>query len=309
MLAVKNSKPVRPEILNLPRYGWHDFTSFLKAYDEVTSVIATAADLEDVAYDYLKRAAGVGAIYLEFMLSPPDLIRSGVAFHDQLSALSSARDKALETHGIDCRLIATAVRHLGPEAALTAARIAVDRRHDILVGFGLTGDERQFEPGDFSEAFRIARAEGLFATAHAGEHRGPDSIIEAIELLGLSRVGHGVRAIESQSVLRQLSNERFPLEVCLTSNMALNLYPTLREHPISILHASGCVVTLGTDDPSFFDTDIAREYQTASDAIGSEALHRQATEWSIASAFCDDVTKKRLLLNWRKRTDDAGWKK
>lgn len=244
-------------------YGWHDFTSFLQAYDHIASVIATAQDLEEVAYDYLSRSAQLGTTYVEFMLSPPDLMRVGVAFDEQLAALSAARERALELHGIDCRMIATAVRHLGPAAATQAARLAVGRQHDILVGFGLTGDERMFSVGDFREAFSIARSEGLHATAHAGEHLGPDTIIEAIEVLGLERVGHGIRAVESEGVMRQLASAKVPLEVCLTSNLALNLYPSIGKHPVGRLAAAGCAIVLGTDDPSFFSTDIEKEYSLA----------------------------------------------
>ncbi|MQT11184.1 adenosine deaminase [Segnochrobactrum spirostomi] len=263
-------------------YGWHDFTSFLSAYDHIASLIVTTRDLEEVAYDYLARSAQLGATYVEFMLSPPDLMRVGVAFDDQLAALSSARDRALEEYGIDCRMIATAVRHLGPASAIQAATIAASRRDDILVGFGLTGDERMFVASEFKEAFRIARSEDLRATAHAGEHLGPDTIIDAIEVLGLERVGHGIRAVESESVTRQLASAKVPLEVCLTSNLALNLYPSIDEHPVSQLAAAGCVVVLGTDDPAFFSTDIEQEYRLAAN-VG--LLAGDITEQAKAASF------------------------
>ncbi|MGU3400463.1 adenosine deaminase [Brucellaceae bacterium D45D] len=270
-LAKRNSMNLDAARLAAKGFGWQDFTSFLQAYDHIASVIVTAQDLEEVAYDYLSRSAQLGTTYVEFMLSPPDLMRAGVAFEDQLAALSAARHRALEAHGIDCRMIATAVRHLGPTAAIEAARVAVSRRDNIVVGFGLTGDERLFAASDFEEAFRIARSEGLRATAHAGEHLGPDTIIEAIEVLGLERVGHGIRAVESESVTRQLASEKVPLELCLTSNLALNLYPSISKHPIGRLAAAGCVIVLGTDDPSFFSTDIAAEYKLAA-KVGLSAL-------------------------------------
>ncbi len=262
-LAERNSISLDETLWAAKGYGWHDFTSFLRAYDHIASVIVTAQDLEEVTYDYLSRTAQFGTTYVEFMLSPPDLMRVGVAFDDQLAALSAARDRALEVYGIDCRMIATAVRHLGPMSAIHAATIAASRRDDILVGFGLTGDERMFAASDFKEAFRIARSEGLRVTAHAGEHLGPETIIEAIEVLDLERVGHGIRAVESEAVTRQLASAKVPLEVCLTSNLALNLYPSISEHPVGRLAAAGCVVVLGTDDPSFFSTDIETEYKLA----------------------------------------------
>jgi len=294
-IALRNSRPLAQARLESVGYGWRDFSSFLQAYDEVTSVIACAADLEEVAFAYLASAASCGARYVEFMLSPPDLMRVGVAFEDQLSALSDARARAFEVHGIDCRMIATAVRHLGPEAALSAARIAVDRKHEILVGFGLTGDERQFPIAAFEEPFRIARVEGLLATAHAGEHLGPETIIEAIEVLGLSRVGHGVRAIEAPAVVKQLAEAQLPLEICLSSNVALGLYPSIQNHPLRALYDAGCVVTLGTDDPAFFATDIANEYMLAKKILPDVSAIQSIEDWSIRYSFCDDNTKATLL--------------
>lgn len=290
-LAARNCVRVPPETLRARGYGWSDFTSFLRAYDRVTSVIVTARDLEEVTYEYLRSSASTGATYVEFMLSPPDLLRTGVPFEDQLSALSAARDQALELHGIDCRMIATAVRHLGPGAALNAARVAVARRNEILVGFGLTGDERKFAVDEFVEAFRIARSEGLLATAHAGEHLGAETVVEAIEKLGLTRVGHGVRAAESEAVLRQLADNRIPLEVCLSSNLSLGLYNSLADHPIRKLREAGCLIVLGTDDPPFFETDIAGEYEKANEALGLREAGRAITDDAIGAAFCDDATK------------------
>ncbi|MBR0652078.1 hypothetical protein GXW78_20645 [Roseomonas terrae] len=192
------------------------------------------------------------------------------------------------------RLITTAVRHLGPAAAVKAARMATSIQSGMLVGFGLTGDEHQHEVSEFAEAFQIARSEGLRATAHAGEHRPADTIIEAIELLGLDRVGHGIRAVESPHVLRQLAEARMPLEVCLGSNLALGLYRSVADHPVGRLADAGCTIVLGTDDPGFFGTDLAREHALAVEAdpgLGIETVSSNA----IAAAFCVDRTKDVLV--------------
>ncbi len=293
-LSIRNSIAIPTKVLAAPGYGWNDFSSFLTAYDNVTAVISTARDLEEVTYEYLKTSAACGTIYVEFMLSPPDLIRRGIAFDDQLQAIQSAADRAREESGIECRLIATAVRHLGPEAANNAAKIAVSRRTDILAGFGLTGDERCFDVKDFTESFRIARSEGLRTTAHSGEHLGPDTILEAVERLGLDRVGHGVRAIESPSVVRQLAEAAIALEICLTSNLALGLYASIDDHPLRQLASAGCVTVLGTDDPAFFGTNPAIEYARAKDALRDDFSTAEVSSRAITSAFCDDVTKKNL---------------
>ncbi|WP_418336558.1 hypothetical protein [Rhizobium gallicum] len=112
------------------------------------------------------------------------------------------------------------------------------------------------------------------------------------EKLGLSRVGHGVRAVESEAVLRQLADTRIPLEVCLSSNLALGLYHSLADHPIRRVREAGCLITLGTDDPPFFETDIAGEYSKAIEALRETG--RAITYDAIGAAFCDDATKARL---------------
>lgn len=289
-LADRNAVSIPSAVLAQARYGWYDFASFLKTYDLITSVVRSAADLEFVTSSYLQRCAAVGGGYVEFMLSPPDLARTGIPFPEQLKALGAAADRAAEEWGIHSRLIATAVRHLGPQAAVAAAHMATSIRSDMIVGFGLTGDEHQHEVGKFAEAFRIARSEGLRTTAHAGEHRPAETVLEAIETLGLDRVGHGIRAIESPDVTRQLAEARMPLEVCLRSNLALGLYPSIAEHPIGRLSDADCTIVLGTDDPGFFDTDLAEEYDLAFRAHPSLRIEKISSN-AIAAAFCGEPTK------------------
>lgn len=292
-LAERNGVDIPYAARTPRRYGWRDFESFLRAYDLVTSVVRSAADLEEVACSYLRRCAAIGGAYVEFMLSPPDLARTGVPFQDQLRALQSAAERAAEEWSIHSRLVATAVRHLGPEAAVQAARIATSVRTDILVGFGLTGNENAHTASEFTEAFHIARSEGLRTTAHAGEHRPAETIIEALDALQLNRVGHGVRAIESPDVTRQLAGAQIPLEICLGSNLALGLYPSMAEHPIRGLADAGCTIVLGTDDPGFFDTDLGREYDRA-EQMGPPLTRDAISAAAIKAAFCDHKTKAHL---------------
>ncbi len=295
-MAARHQILLPESLLRVPGYGWHDFTSFLRAYDQVTSVVQTARDLEEVVYEYLSAAAAANTIYVEFMLSPPDLLRIGVAYTDQLAAIQAASDRARDESGIECRLIATAVRHLGPRAAVEAARVAVAGATSLVVGFGLTGDERQFRVQEFEEAFLIARSEGLKVTAHAGEHLAADIIVQAVECLQLDRVGHGIRAAESPSIMRQLAGSRIPLEVCLSSNLALGLYSSIDEHPIASLAAAGCSIVLGTDDPAFFGTSPHREYELAGIALPCGPSSAKITEQAIDAAFCPEATKAQLRL-------------
>lgn len=293
-LARRNGVGSLDGLLDSPGYGWTDFKSFLHAYDRVASVVVTAADVEEISYDYLCAAAADGTGYLEFMLSTPHENRGGPPYADQIAAIDAAADRAFEETGIECRVIATAVRHLGQAAAIEAARTAVAIRSPRLVGFGLTGDEKPYELQLFQDAFAIARAEGLKTTAHAGEHLGAGTILEAVELLCLDRVGHGVSAAKSPAVMRQLAAMGTPLEVCISSNLGLGVFPDLTSHPIGVLADAGCIVTLGTDDPAFFGTSISQEYAYARNVSSAALATTRISKNAIDAAFCDGETKAKL---------------
>lgn len=294
-LAERNDMRLPERLLTTPGYGWTDFSSFLTTYDSIAAVVTTASDLEEVTHEHLTSVAREGTGYVEFMLSPPHNGRGVIPFEDQLAAIDAAADRAFDEVGIECRVIATAVRHLGPEAATTSARIASRRSSRRLVGFGLTGDERRFNIAHFREAFAIARSEDLKTTAHAGEHLGAETVVEAIEVLQLDRVGHGVQAALVPEVAKNLAKIGIPLEVCVGSNIALGVFPGIEKHPVTTLFESGCEIVLGTDDPAFFDTSPAQEYALVAQicsALTKERISRAA----INAAFCDDDTKAQLHL-------------
>jgi adenosine deaminase len=292
-LAAKNGAKL-PRKLFRPdgAYRWSNFSEFLHVYNAIGSVIRSAADLEIIAEQYLLASARTGTIYVEFMLSPGHLASVGIPYEEQVVAVAAAADRAKASCGIECRLIATCVRHHGPQAAIDAAKLVAACPHPIVVGLGLTGDERRHEAREFKPAFDLARDAGLKLTAHAGEFRGADSVLDSLQHLQLDRIGHGVRSVESPSVLDQLCLRGIALEICLTSNVSLGLVANLDMHPFELLRGAGCVVTLGTDDPAYFETSAAREYFLAQQTFGLSARTlKEITYQAISAAFCDEVTK------------------
>ncbi|HMB48636.1 MAG TPA: adenosine deaminase, partial [Afifellaceae bacterium] len=200
--------------------------------------------------------------------------------------------------GIEGRFIPLAVRNLGPERAIAAARQTVLHARPEVTGFGLAGDERVHVPADFAPAFAIAREAGLSCTAHAGELAGAESVRQALDDLPVSRIGHGVRAVEDADLVRRLAEEEIVLEVCPGSNLALGLYPDLNAHPLKALMAAGVRVTLNSDDPAFFRTSLAGEYRACRDILRmSEADLAGFTQTALQAAFVDEPTRKRLLLD------------
>jgi len=297
LLADRNGLALPPDIFDEDHtmYCWSNFTEFLRTYDKVGSVIRNAADLEWIAERYLLESAKEGTLYVEFMLSPFHLMAAGIPYNDQLLAVSAASDRAREVSGIECRLIPTCVRHHGPEIAFEVAELVAKHRHPIVVGFGMTGDERQYNASDFVYAFRRAKDAGLKLTAHAGEFRGAESVEESVRRLQLNRVGHGVRSIENPRVIEMLQSSGAGLEVCISSNVALGLYSSAQEHPFEQLRKAGCLVTLATDDPAYFATSPQNEYLIAANAFSlSEVDCKQITLNAIDAAFCSDETKVHL---------------
>ena len=274
---------------------WRDFLDFLDTYDGATSVIRTGEDYRDIVYEYLVSCAAEGAIYVELTASADHAAGVGLSDEEHLAALAQGIDDARAETGIEGRIIMSAVRHRGPERALDVARRTVEAPHPYVTGFGMGGDEAGFPPGDFADAFAVAREAGLGLTVHAGEWGGPDSVRGGLAL-GVSRIGHGVRAIEDPDLVRELAERGTVLEVCPTSNVVLGLYASYAEHPLPALRAAGVPVTLGSDDPPYWDASIGGEYAVAAEQFGfGEEELREITRTALRAAFVEEEVRRRLL--------------
>jgi len=273
-------------------YDWTDFLSFLDAYDRVCGVLRQPRDFGDILYSYLERTAAEGAVYVEMFCSPERPKALGIPYVDWLGALVDAVDRASRDFGIEARLIAICIRHLGPERALELAQQVVAEPHPYVVALGMGGDEAKFRPADFAPAYRLAHENGLGCTIHAGEVKGPESVWAAIRDLPVSRIGHGVRSIEDPALVEELARRGIALEVCPGSNLALGLYPNRAAHPLHRLIDAGVRVTLSSDDPPFFHTTLGAEYDQA--AL-DEAQLRQITRTAIEVSFAEETLKARLL--------------
>lgn len=277
-------------------YVWSDFTSFLHAYDLASRLFRDEDDYALLAESYLADLASQGAIYSEFFISTDHAVAAGLTPEAYISGLAEGMRRAREATGIESRMIATGLRHEGPEGVERAARYIVANPHPLVTGFGMAGDERMHAPKDFSRAFDIARDAGLAITVHAGELSGAESVRGALDHLKPARIGHGVRAIEDPALVDRLAEEGVVLEVCPGSNIAIGVFPSYEAHPFPKLRDAGVKVTLSSDDPPFFHTSLAAEYETARSwfAMDDEALE-ETTRTSLMAAFVDEETRKTLL--------------
>jgi adenosine deaminase len=310
-LATRNGLRVPEGVFATPdRFDWRDFLDFLNTYNLAASVIRTAADYRDVTYEYLSACAREGALYVELIASPGHADSVGLSDAEHFAGIAAGIDDARAEHGIEARILAVAVRNFGPAAAVDIARRLAADRHPYVVGFNLAGDEAGFPPGLFAEAFAIADASGLGCTVHAGEHAGAESVRGALAL-PVTRISHGVRAIEDPALVAELAARGIVLEVCPTSNVATGVFPSYEEHPMRALHEAGVNVTLGSDDPPYFGCSIGGEYALARTRLGfeEEGELEHITRTAIEASFAEDALKRALLDRLRRHTSQEGARK
>jgi adenosine deaminase len=276
------------------RFRYTDFLDFLRTYDLAASVIRTGEDYRDITYEYLCSCARGGAIYVELTASPDHAALVGMSDEEHWGGIAQGIDDARRDTGIEGRILISAVRNFGVEQALRVAEHAASRPHPYVVGFSMAGDEAGFPAHDFAEVYRIAADAGLGCTIHAGEWAGAESVRAALEL-PVTRISHGVRAVEDPGVVDELAARRIVLECCPTSNVVLGVYSSYEEHPLPALRAAGVPVTLGSDDPPYFGATVEGEYAICAARMGfGDDVLREITTTAIDAAFCDEELKAAL---------------
>jgi adenosine deaminase len=284
------------EIVKDGRYVWSEFSEFLVCYDAVASLFRTEADYALLTKTYLTELAAANTIYSEIIVSPDHGERIGLGADAYLAGICDGIHAAREKTGIETRIIVTGERHFGPERVVGAAEYAARAGNSLIVGFNMAGEERMGKVVDYARAFDIARNAGLGLTIHAGEVCGAWSVGDALDLVQPSRIGHGVRSIEDPAVVERLVELGTVLEVCPGSNIALGVNPDFGHHPLRDLMTAGVRVCLNSDDPPFFRTSLAQEYETAATVMGfSEDEINGMTRTAIEAAFVDEETRSRLL--------------
>jgi adenosine deaminase len=278
-------------------YQYSGFAQFLAAYERACTVLQSPDDFRRLVRAVLAQSAAHNVIYTEIFIAP-DFCGGGdaVAWDEFFSAMCEGAAEARAAHGIEARFISTCVRHFGSAKARVAATRSAEKAGDMLVGFGMGGNEGFGTAADYTSSFEQAAEAGLHLTTHAGEFDGPASVTRSLDHLRVARIGHGVRAVEDADLVHRLAAENITLEVNPGSNIALCVYPGWPQHPIDRLRAAGVPVTISTDDPPFFHTDMTHEYDMLQGVFGWGANDfRAVNEVALAAAFCDEKTKAKLL--------------
>ncbi|WP_404850800.1 adenosine deaminase [Dietzia kunjamensis] len=284
-----------------PLVDYADFTAFLGAYGLLIDLLHTPERVGRLLDEVVADAAAQGVVALEFASIPEKAVAFGSA-EEALEFILPAAADAGRRHGVWTGSIVSIDRGAGREHALEAARLAARFAGRGVVAVGLVADERGNPVADAAEAFAVARDAGLGVVPHAGELAGPDEVRSAIEL-GVDRIQHGVRAVEDPRVLELLAERGTCLDVCPTSNVVLDVYPSLEEHPLPRLLEAGVRCSLGADDPLLFGVDVVDEYVAAHERMGvSVARLVGVARASIESSFAPDDVKRDALARveaWR----------
>jgi len=264
-----------------------DLQSFLDLYYACMAVLRTAEDFHDLAAAYLDRAQADGVVRAEMFFDPQEHTTRGVPLSEVVSGLSSAAIESAAAGGPEVALIACVVRHRGPDAALETVQ-SLEPHRGTIVGVGLDSTELGHPPRLFAPAFAAAAELGFRRVAHAGEEGPPAYVWEAIDVLGVERVDHGIRCIEDAALVRRLAADGTPLTVCPLSNVRLRAVPDLAGHPLPRLLDAGVTVTINSDDPAYFGGYVADNYVAVAEAFGlSEADLAALARASLEASFAD----------------------
>ncbi|WP_433889294.1 adenosine deaminase [Streptomyces sp. CA-111067] len=245
--------------------GFGTFGDFLGVYGAAARLVRDGPreNLMRVVREVVEDAAADGAVWVEPHFNPLTYEDDPRAALELLDAVIGEGRRAGARLGVGFGVLVYARRNGAPAEAVETARLAADRAGDGVVAFGLAGDESQYGPEPFAEAFGIARRAGLIPAPHAGELAGPASVRAAVDRLGARRIAHGVRAVEEPALVARLAREGVVLDVCPTSNVALGVVPSMAAHPLPLLLEAGVRCTLNADDPLLFGAGLLDEYETA----------------------------------------------
>jgi len=285
------------------RLAFDTFEAFIRAWVWKCGFLDRYADFESLAESVLEALAARGVVHVDASVSPGDYARNSLETAGILEAVLRGGERATAASGIGFGLLVDLIRDHGPAVAERRLEEITPYRGQGVVGIGLGGSEGPFPPGPFAAVYAEAARRGFHRAVHAGEAAGPASIHEALATLDPERIGHGVRAVEDPALLDRLARTGMPLEVCVTSNVRTGVVASYAAHPLRRLLDAGVRVTLNSDDPTFFGTDLLDEMELCLARLGVSPRELAAmSEHAAAAAFLDDAARARLVARVRE-----GW--
>jgi aminodeoxyfutalosine deaminase len=277
-------------------YRFTDFMHFARAYGHINRLVRTGTDVTMLVSGLARNLASTNVRYAEVTITPLSHLANGIKPDELAEALTNGRRLAAVEHGVELAWVFDISSDLGARAGMDTIAWVLAYEPTGTVGLGLGGPEAGGSRSAFKPAFDAAIAAGLHSVPHAGETSGPESIWSAVRDLRAERIGHGIHSIEDPVLLDYLAEDALPLEVCPTSNARTRAVGSLPDHPLPRLLGAGVPVTLATDNPGIFDTDLNHEYCLCHDALGlSRSQLVDIAVTGIRAAFCSAGLARRLL--------------
>ncbi len=277
------------------RYVFADLQSFLNLYYAAMDVLRTAQDFTDLARAYLDRAYAQGVRHVEMFFDPQPHMDRGVTIEAVVDGLCAALDEAAQADRMTSGLILCFLRDRGPVEASTVLQAARSRTGS-LIGVGLDSAEVGYPPAAFREVYAAARDLGLHTVAHAGEEGPPAYVWEALDVLGVERIDHGIRSMEDPELIRRLRRDRTPCTVCPLSNVRLGAVERMGLHPLPQMLAENLMVTVNSDDPAYFGGYIGDNYRACAEELGLDRSQFILLAQNSVNASFASAERKSVLL-------------
>ncbi|CAE6958354.1 Catalyzes the hydrolytic deamination of adenine to hypoxanthine. Plays an important role in the purine salvage pathway and in nitrogen catabolism [Vibrio sp. B1FIG11] len=272
-------------------YEFEDLQSFLDIYYQGANALRTEQDFYDLTWAYLERCKADNVIHTEIFFDPQTHTDRGIEFETVINGIHRAMQDGNEQLGITSQIIACFLRHLSEESAIETLQ-SIIKHQDKIIGVGLDSSELGHPPEKFKRAFQQAKDAGLLTVAHAGEEGPAQNIVDSVEMLSVSRIDHGVRCVEDESLMDALIESKMPLTVCPLSNIKLCVFDEMEQHNIVDLLRKGVAVTINSDDPAYFGGYMTDNFMAVSNAHPmTKSELAQFTINAINASFISEAMK------------------
>jgi adenosine deaminase len=276
-------------------YNFENLQDFLNIYYRGVEVLIRERDFYDLALAYLKKAHSQNVLHTEIFFDPQSHTSRGIGFDKVITGIHRALADAQEKFGISTGLIMCFLRDLNPDSAMETLDEALPYKNWI-VAVGLDSCEVGYPPSKFQTVFQRAHEEGFLTVAHAGEEGPAEYIWQAIDLLKVSRVDHGIRSLDDENLVQELVRRKIPLTVCPLSNLKLRVIERMENHPLKKMMEKGLLVTINSDDPAYFGGYINENYLAMQEAfkLDKEDIYNIAKN-SFEASFLDTSKKEEMI--------------
>jgi adenosine deaminase len=296
-IALRNSFPIQYQSVEELKkaYNFNNLQSFLDIYYAGAQVLITEQDFYDLTRAYLEKSHSQNVIHAEIMFDPQAHTSRGIEFKTVISGITRALQDAKNEWGMTSSLIMCFLRHLSEDDAFKTLEMALDYK-DLIIAVGLDSSEKGHPPSKFQRVFELALKEGFKTVAHAGEEGPAEYVWEALNLLKVSRIDHGINSMQDEKLVSELAKNQIPLTVCPLSNLKLKVVADLKNHPLKKMLDAELLATVNCDDPAYFGGYINENFIAAADALNiSEADIATLAKNSFKASFLDKKKKTRMI--------------